>query len=101
MVSVDELPITRAASVMQIVAGLIESPEEPIGHPFLTLVINGDGAGFIIDAEVRGYLDDAILGENFKARIERDGTQWRLIAFGRQSVCARGDAAGQPALVCP
>ena len=39
MVPVDQLPVTRAASLMAIVAGLIESPEQPIGSPFLTLEI--------------------------------------------------------------
>ena len=86
---------------MAIVAGLIESPEEPIGSPFLTLEIKGDGTGFIVDAELRGYLDDSILGENLKARIEPDGTQWRLIAVGRQTICARGEARGKPAPPLP
>ena len=101
MLDVDELPVTRASSVLAIADGFVPPIEEPLSTRLLLLEAVGDGTGLIVDVETRGYLDDSITGENFRARFETDGEQWVIVALGRQVVCARGPNAGRPAASCP
>jgi hypothetical protein len=78
---------------MTIVSGFSPAPEEALSRELLRVLVRGDGNGLVVEVQARGYLDDSIAGENFLAKLERDGDQWRVVALGRQFVCARGERA--------
>jgi hypothetical protein len=101
MQKVGDLPVTQARSVMLIVDGFLPSIEEPLDTQLLSLDISGNEGALIVEVALRGYQDDSIMGENFKARLEADGSQWHIVALGRQVICARGPNAGRPSTTCP
>jgi hypothetical protein len=87
--------------VLAIVDGFVPAIEKALATRLLAIEATGDGAAVLVDVATRGYLDDSIAGENFRARIVPAGDGWRLTALGRQVVCRRGPRAGQPAEICP
>ena len=106
MLPADSVPVTRSSEPLAIVASFLALPglsgeQVSAARELLSLTVRAEGGDLLVDAALRGYLDDSLLGENFRARIVRDGGQWRLRALGRQGVCARGEKAGQPAPICP
>jgi hypothetical protein len=96
-----QVEIAPAAQPLDLVAALVELPEDIGSGPLLSLSVTGEGGALIVDAQLRGYADDAILGENLRARLERGEAGWVLVKLGRQWVCARGEHAGRPAPLCP
>jgi len=101
MLDLDEVERTHAASVLAVVDGFLGPIEAPLPQRLVSLVVDGDGSALTVEVEVRGYLDDSIAGENFRARLVPEGDGWRLVALGRQVVCRRGPNAGEPAEICP
>lgn len=98
---IENLLVTRSASVLLIMSGVLPAPEELPSVKILDLSMEGVDGRLVVEAQVRGYLDDAILGENFKAIFHFDDGQWEIIGLGRQTICARGEVAGEVAEICP
>lgn len=94
-----------APSAMALVEPLYRGhPEASEGRPTLKIDLrpDEDGNGVIIDIEMRGYLDDSVSGEQYRALITWTEDGWTLKALGVRYICARGSTAGTPTTtLCP
>lgn len=93
----------EGASPLEALSGLVRWPEEPHDGARLSVGMRRAGDVLVADIEIRGYLDDSVLGENFRAIVAQgDEGRWHVEAVGRQTICARGSQAGLPTSgVCP
>lgn len=78
-------------------------PEMLEGRPTMTLNLKkGDDGNLIIDLEMRGYLDDSVEGEQYRAHVTQGQNGWELLDLGVRYICARGANAGTPTTrLCP
>lgn len=87
-----------AASAMALIEPLYRGhPEAAEGRPTLKIDLRRDsGDGIVVDIEMRGYLDDSVAGEDYRALIQWTEEGWRLDALGVRYICYRGETPGVP-----
>ncbi len=80
-------------------------PESREGGPQLNMEIVSDPDGkadFLIRATARGYLDDSVAGEQWLARLRRQGEGWAFADAGNRWTCQRGAQPGSWVITpCP
>lgn len=99
---VDHYPVTRSARPIEIILWLSESHGSVDEGIRTEIDISRQDDAIVSNIRLRGYEDDSVSGENLRAILEKDGEQWKLVAVGKQYVCARGARAGQATSeLCP
>ncbi|MCB1384241.1 MAG: hypothetical protein KDJ73_15185 [Notoacmeibacter sp.] len=75
---------------------------EPMPSLDVNLAPAPDRQGYVADVTMKGYADDSVAGEQFRAIIRPTANGWTLEALGQQNICARGENAGKPQKnLCP
>ena len=75
---------------------------EPLPSLSVALEPSEDRQGYIANVTMKGYADDSVAGEHFRAVIRASANGWKLEKLGQQNICARGEHAGKPQKdICP
>ena len=86
-------PTRSAASLI----GIFSHPESTEGRPTMRLEIGAGGKAGVLVVEItqHGLLDDSVSAQRFVGHVKEGGKGWQLVGLWKQSLCARGERAGQ------